>query len=235
MSDLTKRLMENLAAVRARIDAAANRAGRSSSEITLVAVTKYVDATVASRLAENGCTDLGESRPQELWQKSTVSSAQNIRWHLVGHLQRNKVRRTLPIVTLIHSIDSTRLLEEVDRESAALNRRTPVLLEVNISGDPAKHGLLPAAMADALKAAAKCTHVEIRGLMAMAGVEGDLESARNDFRQLRKLRDRLRGECQDFANLADLSMGMSGDFEVAIEEGATIVRIGSVLFEGITT
>jgi pyridoxal phosphate enzyme (YggS family) len=233
MSDFTKRLTENLAAVRERIAAAANRSGRSSRDITLVAVTKYVDATIASMLAENGCIDLGESRPQELWQKASACSPRNIRWHLVGHLQRNKVRRTLPIITLIHSIDSTRLLEEVDRESAAMNRRTPVLFEVNISGDAAKHGLQPAEMSDALKSAARCRNIEIRGLMAMAGLEGDLQSARDDFRRLRQLRDRLRDECQEFTALADLSMGMSGDFEVAIEEGATIVRIGSVLFEGI--
>ncbi len=239
MSDLTARLTDNLAVVRECIAAAARRAGRTAGDITLVAVTKYVDAAVASALADAGCLDLGESRPQELWLKAEACAGRSLRWHLIGHLQRNKVHRTLPLVAVVHSVDSSRLLVELDRESAALQRRTPVLLEVNISGDATKHGFQPAEMADALAAAARCANVEVRGLMGMASREGDLSAARDDFRRLRELRDQLRDRLREGGGstipLNDLSMGMSGDFEVAVEEGATIVRIGSRLFEGITT
>lgn len=233
MADFTARLASNLADIRRRIEMAAQRAGRSASEITLVAVTKYVDSSVAIALAEAGCLDLGESRPQEVWQKSESLSNFPVRWHLIGHLQRNKVRRTLPLVHLIHSIDSVRLLEEVDRESALIHRRTPVLLEVNISGDTSKHGFVPGEMAQCAQAAGNFKNIEVRGLMAMASREGDLESARDDFRRLRQLRDQLREQHPLQVSLDVLSMGMSGDFEVAIEEGATIVRIGSILFDGV--
>lgn len=233
MADFTARLAGNLADLRRRIERAAQRADRSAHEITLVAVTKYVGSPVAAALAEAGCLDLGESRPQEVWKKSENLSTLSVRWHLIGHLQRNKVHRTLPLVHLIHSIDSLRLLEEIDRESALIHRRMPVLLEVNISGDASKHGFSPGEMAQCVQAAGNLKNVQVRGLMAMASREGDLASARNDFRQLRQLRDQLHQQHELQVSLEELSMGMSGDFEVAIEEGATILRIGSVLFEGV--
>jgi pyridoxal phosphate enzyme (YggS family) len=231
-AEFTEKLAANLASVRARIDAAATGAGRSAAEVTLVAVTKYVDPTVADALVDAGCQDLGESRPQELWHKVDACRNQNLRWHLIGPLQRNKVRRTLPLVALIHSVDSLRLLQEIDRESAVLGRPTPVLFEVNISGDVTKHGFQPEAMEAALKVAAECRHVEVRGLMGMASREGDLTAARHNFRRLRELRDQLRDR-HCVIRLEELSMGMSGDFEAAIAEGATFVRIGSLLFEGL--
>ena len=157
-----------------------------------------------------------------------------IRWHLIGHLQRNKVARTLPLVSLIHSCDSVRLAAAIDTSGAA-NRDTPVpvLLEVNISGDPAKHGLAPAEIAAALPPLAALPHIQIRGLMAMAGRPDDPAAARRDFQHLRELRDRLRADCPATIRLDELSMGMSGDYEIAVEEGATIVRVGSALFEGV--
>jgi hypothetical protein len=233
MADCKHRLAQNLAAVQERIKAAAGRAGRAPEVVKLVAVTKYVDASIASALADAGCVDLGESRPQDLWHKAEALRERNLRWHLIGHLQRNKVRRTLPLAELIHSVDSTRLLREIDRESAALNRRMPVLLEVNISGDPQKHGFPPDEMVEALRVAAACPHVQVQGLMGMAGREGDLAAAREQFQHLRLLRDQLRKDPEPGFDLDELSMGMSGDFEVAIEEGATMVRVGSLLFEGI--
>jgi pyridoxal phosphate enzyme (YggS family) len=226
-------LKQNLAAVQARIAAAARRAGRSASDVTLVGVTKYVDVATACALFDAGCLDLGESRPQELWEKAAACNRPGVRWHLIGHLQRNKVRRTLPLVTMLHSVDSLRLLAEVERESAALHQRTRVLLEVNISGDATKHGFRPEETGEAMRAAARCDHLELRGLMAMASREGDVSAARDDFRRLRELRDRLRADAGPTMLLDELSMGMSGDFEVAVEEGATIVRVGSLLFEGI--
>ncbi|HEY2828130.1 MAG TPA: YggS family pyridoxal phosphate-dependent enzyme [Pirellulales bacterium] len=230
-------LADNLAAVRAKITEAALRSGRSPGEVTLVAVTKYVSAAVAQQLGPLGCHDLGESRPQQLWAKAESLHAANqsgsIHWHLIGHLQRNKVDRTLPLVSLIHSGDSLRLIQAVDEAALALNRCIPTLIEVNVSGDPAKHGFKPAEVEPAFASMAALSSLEIRGLMCMASREGDLDQARREFASLRELRDQLRQVAPPNINLRELSMGMSGDFEVAIEEGATIVRIGSALFEEI--
>ena len=195
-----------------------------------MAVTKYVGLEEIRALVEAGCTDLGESRPQQLWDRAEALGGLPIRWHLIGHLQRNKVHRTLPLVTLIHSADSPRLVAALDE--AAAGARTAILLEVNISGEPAKHGFAPDELEPFLPELAGYRNVEVRGLMCMAGLEGGLDDARREFAALRCLRDRLRANCPEGITLDELSMGMSGDYEVAIEEGATIVRVGSALFEG---
>jgi pyridoxal phosphate enzyme (YggS family) len=184
---------------------------------------------IAAAVVSAGCIDLGESRPQELWQKHESLSAPDVRWHFIGHLQRNKVRRTLPMIGLLHSADSMRLIEELNQECVRSQRRLPVLLEVNISGEQAKHGFAPDELESSLPSIAQLSNIDVRGLMAMAGLEGDLDDARREFRAVRMLRDRL----SKVVPLTELSMGMSGDFEVAIEEGATIVRVGSALFEGL--
>lgn len=230
-----ERIAANLAEVRERIAAAAHGAGRSPDEVRLVAVTKYVDVATTRLLFNAGCADLGESRPQQLWDKAAALNDAAIRWHLIGHLQRNKVRRTLPLVHLIHSGDSLRLLEELDREAAALTGRPPlpVLLEVNVSGEAAKHGFAPDDLPRHVEALAAFEHLNIRGLMAMAGLDDDPTSARRDFARLRELRDRLRREWSGRFSLDELSMGMSGDYEAAVAEGATLVRVGSALFEGV--
>lgn len=227
------RIAENLAGVRRRIAAAAWNSGRAPDDVKLVAVTKYVDAAITRLLVEAGCRDLGESRPQQLWEKAAALADAEVHWHLVGHLQRNKIRRTLPLVQTIHSIDSESLLRAVERIAAELQRTIEVLLEVNISGDESKHGLAPDAVAPLLDAAAELAHVRIAGLMTMASLSGGPDVARGNFAALRKLRDRLRPNCPANVSLRELSMGMSGDFEQAIAEGATIVRVGSALFSGI--
>jgi pyridoxal phosphate enzyme (YggS family) len=232
MTDISHRIGENLAWVRERIAKAAMRAGRSAEEIKLVAVTKYVGQAVISALVQAGCTDLGESRPQQLWQKSEDLADLPIRWHLIGHLQRNKVRRTLPLTSMIHSADSMRLIKAIDETAAELGRQASILLEVNTCGDPAKGGFQSHEVESLLPELATYGHVEIRGLMCMASLEGGMEAARRDFAALRKLRDRMRLHCTPEIALDELSMGMSGDFETAVEEGATIVRIGSALYEG---
>jgi len=234
MSDLTEQLAENVADVRRRIADAAVRSGRSADDVLLVAVTKYVGPDVVRALVEAGCTTLGESRPQQLWQKAAVLEDLPVRWHMVGHLQRNKVARTVPLVEVIESADSLRLLEAIDRAAAERERRVRVLLEVNVSGEEAKHGLAPDEVEPLLPEAAALEHVEIRGLMCMAGLEGGLDAARRDFAALRELRQRLVPNCPFGICLVELSMGMSADYQVAVEEGATIVRVGSALFEGIT-
>jgi PLP dependent protein len=240
------RLLENLTAVRGRIADAARGAGRRPDDVRLVAVTKYVDAATSARLVALGQLDLGESRPQQLWEKAAALAGTNVRWHLIGHLQRNKVRRTLPLVHLLHSGDGDRLLAEMDHEMAAAGENPPgeraplaVLLEVNISGEAAKHGFAPDALGrtdDELKRfaerLAEFKHLDIRGLMGMSGLDDDPAAARRDFARLRELHERLAGAWAGRFTLAELSMGMSGDFEAAIAEGATIVRVGSALFEG---
>jgi pyridoxal phosphate enzyme (YggS family) len=203
-----------------------------------------------------GCRDLGESRPQELWQKaaelaiaasessrlaprderisrSEMPTLEPIHWHFIGHLQRNKVRRTLPLVSWIHSADSLRLLEEIDKEAAAIGCRPKVLLEVNTSGEAAKHGFQPGQVEPLLPRLAELQHLDLRGLMCMAALDGDLDVARRNFADLRELRDRLRRVAPANISLDELSMGMSGDCEIAIEEGATMVRLGSALFKGV--
>jgi len=243
-------IVDNLSLVRERIARAAERAGRRADEVTLVGVTKYVGAREAAELAAAGCLDLGESRPQELWQKygevASGSAEHNqtatgdlpaIRWHLIGHLQRNKIRRILPLVHMVHSVDSDRLLQAINEEwgRAEASQKLPlkVLLEVNTSGEPAKHGLLPEGVEPLLAAADRLRHVEICGLMTMAALEGGPPVAARNFAALRNLRDQLRSVVPEKVCLDELSMGMSGDFEVAIAEGATIVRVGSALWENI--
>ena len=233
MTLIDQRIAENVAAVRAAIADAAGRAGRAADDVKLVAVVKYVGEAEIRALVAAGCRDLGESRPQQLWQRAEALSELGVRWHLIGHLQRNKIRRTLPSTELIHSGDSLRLIVAIDGEAASASRRMPLLIEVNISGDEAKHGFGADEIAPLLPRLAKLAHVEIRGMMAMASRTGGREQARRDFAQLRALRDQLRAECPEGISLDELSMGMSGDFDIAIEEGATIVRVGSALFAGI--
>jgi len=233
MSDTSRRIAQNVAHVRSRIAEAAAKAGRAPDEITLVAVTKYVGAREIRALVEAGASVLGENRPQQLWEKARLSADLHIRWHMVGHLQRNKVRRTLPLVEMVQSVDSPRLVAAIDRVAAELSRRMPILLEVNVSGDATKHGLEAGSVEPLLDELAGYQHVELRGLMCMASFSGGLDTARRDFARLRNLRDRLRPNCPDCVSLGELSMGMSGDFEAAIQEGATMVRIGSLLFEGL--
>ena len=197
----------------------------------LVAVTKYVGPEEIRALVAAGCTDLGESRPQQLWDRAAELRDLPVRWHMIGHMQRNKVERTLPLVAMVHSLDSLRLAEAIDAAAGRLDRTVPVLLEVNISRDPAKHGFAPEEIGPLLPKLIELGHIEIRGLMCMAGLEGGGDEARRDFAGLRTLRDRLQASCPADVRLDELSMGMSGDYEIAIEEGATIVRIGSALFE----
>jgi pyridoxal phosphate enzyme (YggS family) len=228
--DFAAQIAENVARVRGRIAEAAIRSGRTPDDVTLVAVTKYVAADVVRPLVAAGCLDLGESRPQKLWDKADALAGLPIRWHMIGHLQTNKVRRTLPLLAMVHSIDSPRLLDAIDAEC---DRPLTALLEVNTSGEPAKSGLTPELIEPLLVQAAGCRNVAIRGLMCMASLEGGPDVARRDFAALRALRDRLRRNCPPGVSLDQLSMGMSGDYEIAIEEGATIVRVGSALFEGV--
>ena len=231
MSLSAETVANNLAVVRQRISEAAKKSGRAEQDILLVAVTKYVDATTTRLLVDAGCTCLGESRPQLLWEKaSQLADLTEIQWHQIGHMQRNKVARTLPMLSLLQSVDSERLLNTVNDQSQKHGLTTPILLEVNISGDSNKHGLDPNSVESVVRSTADLKNVSLRGVMGMASREGGADRARRDFSALRELRDSIASACPENASLHEISMGMSGDFEVAIEEGATIVRVGSALF-----
>jgi hypothetical protein len=225
-AELRQSLMDRRDAVERRVADACRRANRDRGDVTIVAVTKYVGPEAAAVLHDLGLTDLAESRPQELWRKAAALPAA-VRWHLVGHLQRNKVEQTLPTAQLIHSADSVRLIEAVERAAAKRGRPADVLIEVNLSGEAAKTGMPPHELPALRDVLDRSPNVRPLGLMTMAAA-GRPESARPTFAALRDLRDRLA-----WPGLRHLSMGMTGDFEVAIEEGATLVRLGSCYFEGL--
>lgn len=227
------RIEQNLTNVREQISEAARRAGRDPHSVTLVAVTKRNTPDQVRPLLELGVRDLGENYPQALWRKVEELDDPRARWHLIGHLQGNKARRTLPMVRMIHAVDSLKLLRELD---AMAQERAPeelpgVCLQVNTSGEASKHGWLPEALGGDADAIAECRRIPVVGLMTMAALGTTAETARPSFVRLRQLRDELHSRTG--LPLAHLSMGMSNDFQTAVEEGATLVRIGSALFEGI--
>lgn len=222
--DLTSRL----AAVQARMRAAAERSGRRIEDVRLVAVTKGVDPERIGEALALGIVDLGENRIQEALPKIAALGPAP-RWHLVGHLQRNKVGRAIEAFALIHSVDSVRLTEEIARRAGVLGRDIPVLLQVNVAGEPGKHGFAPEEVRDAARRIAGSPGVRVRGLMTIAPLADDPETVRPIFRRLRRLGEVVRAEVPD---ADELSMGMSQDYEVAIEEGATLIRVGRAIFGG---
>jgi PLP dependent protein len=229
--DVLTILRRNVARVEAELANACARAGRPRQIVTLVAITKYVDVTTTAMLASCGIGVLGESRPQTLWDKAPRLPA--IEWHLVGHLQRNKVERTLPVARLIHSVDSERLLKAIDEEAQRQGKTQDVLLEILLSHEASKHGFAPAEWARLADLVNPLKHVRVCGLMCMAALDATPDQARQTFAALRALRDEGQQRFAQPHRLTHLSMGMSHDFPEAIVEGATLVRIGSAFFEGI--
>lgn len=229
---LRTRLVENLSSVREQILTACDRAGRPADQVTLVAVTKYADLEHVRELVELGVSDLGESRPQQLAKRAQVLPGQ-ISWHMIGHLQRNKADDVMAVARLIHSVDSVRLFDHLANCARKRNRPQRILLEVNVSGETSKDGFPVDELLGAWPRLQTCETLQIAGLMTMAPLDQTPEASRPVFRKLRELRDLLSRQSEGRLALHDLSMGMSGDFEVAIEEGATHVRIGSRLFEGL--
>jgi pyridoxal phosphate enzyme (YggS family) len=226
-----ERLRENLESVRSRIAEAARRAGRDPGAVSLVAVTKRNPPELIRPLVEAGARDLGENYPQELWKKVEALAGAPARWHLIGHLQSNKAKKTLALVRMVHAVDSLRLLQALDQLARDLPDPPAVCLQVNTSGEASKHGWSPREIPLEAEAIAACRYIPVVGLMTMAGYDTPPEVARTSFSRLRAARDALRARTG--LPLDELSMGMSGDFEVAIEEGATLVRVGSALFEGV--
>jgi hypothetical protein len=220
-------LSANLETVRQRIAAACDRARRDPASVTLVAVSKGQPPAVVRAAADLGLVLFGENKVQEAKAKIAMCPGR-LRWHLIGHLQTNKARDAVHFFEVIHSVDSLRLAEEIQRQADKAAKQVSVLIEVNVAGEASKYGYQPEALLAELPALNALPRLEIHGLMTMAPWSPEPEKARPHFRRLRE----IKVECEQRlgAPLAHLSMGMTGDFEVAIEEGATLVRIGTALF-----
>ena len=223
-------IAKNVEFVKNQIAMACERAGRSPEEVTIVAVTKYVDVPEIQALLDAGITHIGESRVQAAEAKLTQLEGKNFVAHMIGHLQRNKVARCLQLVDLIHSVDSWRLLVEIDKQGARLGKVTPCLLQVNVSGEATKFGFSPEQLHSVLEGIHQLPHVTVKGLMTMAPHHSNPEDTRPVFRSLRRLAEQIKAQNMPGVHMDELSMGMSNDYAIAVEEGATMVRIGSALF-----
>jgi pyridoxal phosphate enzyme (YggS family) len=220
---------ENLKAVMDRIAAAARRAGRDQASVTLVVVTKTVGLDGIRRAVAAGAKVLGENRVQEA--KEKIEQLGRIAdWHLIGHLQTNKAKHAVRLFDLIHSVDSLELAQELDRQAARAGKLQDVLIEVNIAGETQKAGVAYGDAAVLVREAAKLGSLRVRGLMTMPPYSDDPEDSRRHFRNLRDLAEAIGRENIAGVSMQELSMGMSGDFEVAVEEGATMVRVGTAIF-----
>ena len=220
-------LEKRLAAVLENVAAAAHKSGRSPEEVELVAVSKTHDPDTIREAADAGQLVFGESRVQEARAKVPLL-ASRLRWHFIGHLQKNKIRAALPFFELFHSVDSLELAQQFQRIAEEEGQRPKVLLEVNVAGEATKFGFKPEKLEAQIEEIVALDRLEVAGLMAMAPLAPEAEHSRPYFRQLREFRDRL--EHNAGVGLPQLSMGMSGDYMVAVEEGATLVRVGSAIF-----
>jgi pyridoxal phosphate enzyme (YggS family) len=225
-SSIVDTIRERLAAVRRRIEAAAGRSGRAAESVTLVAVSKTVPVEAIREAVAAGATILGENRVQEAREK-VEALGEAAEWHLIGHLQTNKAKLAVGLFDRIHSLDSIRLAHEIERHAGEAGRRVRCLVEVNVGGEEQKNGASESEVRPLLEAASRLPHILVEGLMAIPPFLSDPEAARPFFRRLRVLREEL---ASDGFSLPDLSMGMTQDFEVAIEEGATLVRVGTAIF-----
>ena len=222
-------IRDNFLRVLERMDRAATRAGRDPGEIKLVAVSKTVEVARIREAIEAGVTILGENYVQEARRK-IEEIGHGIQWHMVGHLQSNKAKYAVTLFDYIHSIDGISLARELDRRAEQKGKTVRALVEVNLSGETSKFGVGSEATVDLIHQVAALKNISIEGLMTMPPFFGEPEKARPSFIKLRELRDRIRKEGIEDIRMDELSMGMSGDFEAAIEEGATIVRVGTAIF-----
>jgi len=220
---------DNLSAVQERIAKAAARAGRDPAGITLVAVTKTIPVERICEAVEAGQRVFGENRVQEA-QTKVEALGREVQWHLIGHLQRNKVKVVCDLFTLIHSVDSLPLARDIDAHAARRGIVMPILIQVNIGDETTKSGVSVSAALELVQQVATLSHVAIRGLMCVPPMVEVAEHSRAAFSELRSLAERIAAERLPTVSMAELSMGMSHDFEVAVEEGATMVRVGSAIF-----
>lgn len=219
-------IAENLKCVQDRIARAAQRSGRPADAVKLIVVTKTWPADIVQQIVDAGTGILGESRVQEAQHKITEVTG-TVSWHLIGHLQRNKVKQALPLFDLIHSVDTLRLAKEISRWAVRRNTPVRVLVQVNTSGEASKFGVSPNAALDLVEQVDDLQGVSVAGLMTIGAFSPDPETVRPNFVLLRQVRDRIASHKP---HVSALSMGMTGDFEVAIEEGATMVRVGTAIF-----
>lgn len=222
-------LSVNLRSVEARVAAACERAGRERREVTLVAVSKTKPVSMLEEIYSCGVRDFGENKVQEICAKQPVLP-DDIKWHMIGHLQTNKVRQVIDKACLIHSVDSLKLAQVIEKEAAKKDLVVPVLFEVNVAEEESKFGARTEETAAIIQEIAKLPHVRVRGLMTIAPFVDDPEENRPVFRRLKELSVDIAEKNINNVTMCELSMGMTGDFEVAIEEGATFVRVGTAIF-----
>jgi len=223
-------ISDNIDRIREKISRACARAGRTPSEVTLLAVAKTFPAGAVREAIEAGVTDIGENYVQELLAKRGVLPGAAVRWHFIGHLQSNKVRQIAPWIHMIHAVDSAALAIEIDRRASKEGRVIECLIEVNTTGERTKFGAAPAQVAPLVRSLSSCDSISLAGLMTIGPFLPDPEGSRPMFRRLRQLRDEIAALGQANVSMRHLSMGMTGDFEVAIDEGATLIRIGTAIF-----
>lgn len=223
-------IAENVARVKARMEQAARRAGRDPSEVRLVAASKMVDSARIRAAIASGVDILGENYLQEARQKIGQLGVHAAEWHCIGALQRNKVRYIFDLFSMVHAVDRLELADEINRRGERLGRHMAVLLEVNLSGETTKSGFTPQALMAQVEQLSPMSHLQVCGLMTIPPPAPLPEAARPFFQELRDLRDRLAQRDIEGLSFHELSMGMTADFEVAIEEGATLVRIGTAIF-----
>ncbi len=212
-----------------RMESACKRAGRLASEVTLIAVSKTKPTDMLKEAYDAGARDFGENKVQEILAKSPVLPA-DIRWHMIGHLQTNKVRQVIGRACLIHSVDSVKLAREIEKESRKHDLITPILLEINVAREESKYGFFLEEAEAALMEIASFPHVSVQGLMTIAPIVEKAEENREIFRKLHQFFIDIKCKNIDNVTMSVLSMGMTGDFEVAVEEGATMVRVGTGIF-----
>lgn len=222
-------IAENLAEVEEKIAKACSRAGRERSEVTLISVSKTKPVEMLQEAYEAGSRDFGENKPQEIKEKYP-QLPNEIRWHMIGHLQRNKIKYIIDKVCMIHSVDSVRLAEAIDEEAKRHNLVMPILVEVNVAEEESKFGLRLEETEDFIRQISKLSNIRVNGLMTIAPFTENAEDNRIYFRRLRNLYVDIKEKNIDNVNMCDLSMGMTGDYEVAVEEGATMVRVGTGIF-----
>ncbi|MCI8599348.1 MAG: YggS family pyridoxal phosphate-dependent enzyme [Lachnospiraceae bacterium] len=222
-------VVENLAEVERKVCEACKRAGRSRSEVTLIAVSKTKPVSMIEELLPGGTRDFGENKVQELCEKYE-QLPKDIRWHLIGHLQRNKVKYVVDKACLIHSVDTLRLAQTISEEAVKRQMIVPILVEVNVAGEESKFGVSPKDTEDLIREIAKLPAIFVQGLMTIAPFVTDPEENREYFVNLKKLSVDIKSKNIDNVCMNVLSMGMTGDYEVAIEEGATMVRVGTGIF-----
>lgn len=222
-------LKENLASVERKIAEACERAGRSRDEVTLIAVSKTKPVEMLEEVYRAGARNFGENKPQEIRDKFP-QLPDDIRWHMIGHLQRNKIKYIIDKVCMIHSVDSVRLAQAIDEAAAKAGIVMPVLVEVNVAGEESKDGIRPEDAEQFVREISVFSHIRVEGLMTIAPFTENPEENRPYFRKLNKLCVDIQQKNIDNVSMCKLSMGMTGDYEIAIEEGATMVRVGTGIF-----